>query len=111
MALFLIGQMQQRQPKNLAALKFFLILCHQIFKVLSQWKVWQKIATSKLQIFRVDWSMKHKHKVALRYGEASGFGLSALMAAGLALFAVTLVVNFTASWFVARSRSGASSEA
>lgn len=49
--------------------------------------------------------------IALRYGEASGFGLSALMAAGLALFAVTLAVNFTASWFVARSRSGASSEA
>ncbi len=49
--------------------------------------------------------------IALRYTEASGFGLSALMAAGLALFAVTLVVNFTASWFIARSRSGASSEA
>jgi phosphate transport system permease protein len=49
--------------------------------------------------------------IALRYSEASGFGLSALMAAGLALFAVTLVVNFTASWFVARSRSGAGSEA
>lgn len=49
--------------------------------------------------------------IALRYTEASGFGLSALMAAGLTLFAVTLVVNFTASWFIARSRSGASSEA
>ncbi len=49
--------------------------------------------------------------IALRYNEASGFGLSALMAAGLALFAVTLVVNFVASWFVARSRSGASSDA
>jgi phosphate transport system permease protein len=49
--------------------------------------------------------------IALRYGEASGFGLSALMAAGLALFALTLVVNFTASVFIARSRSGASSEA
>jgi phosphate transport system permease protein len=49
--------------------------------------------------------------IALRYSEASGFGLSALMAAGLALFALTIVVNFTASWFVARSRSGASSEA
>jgi phosphate transport system permease protein len=49
--------------------------------------------------------------IALRYGEASGFGLSALMAAGLSLFALTLVVNFTASAFVARSRSGASSEA
>lgn len=49
--------------------------------------------------------------IALRFGEASGFGLSALMAAGLALFAMTLAVNFTAAGFVARSRSGASSEA
>jgi phosphate transport system permease protein len=49
--------------------------------------------------------------IALRYTEASGFGLSALMAAGLALFGVTLLVNFAASWFIARSRSGASSEA
>jgi phosphate transport system permease protein len=49
--------------------------------------------------------------IALRYAEASPFGLSALFAAGLALFIVTLFVNFTASWFVARSRSGASSEA
>jgi len=49
--------------------------------------------------------------IALRYKEATGFGLSALMAAGLALFALTLVINFTASAFVARSRSGASSEA
>jgi phosphate transport system permease protein len=49
--------------------------------------------------------------IALGYKEASSFGLSALMAAGLALFAMTLVVNFIASAFVARSRSGASSEA
>jgi phosphate transport system permease protein len=49
--------------------------------------------------------------IASRYAESSEFGLSALFAAGLALFLVTLVVNFTASWFVARSRSGASSEA
>ncbi len=48
--------------------------------------------------------------IALRYGEASGFGLSALMAAGLVLFLVTLVVNFTASSIVARSRSGAESD-
>jgi phosphate transport system permease protein len=48
--------------------------------------------------------------IALRYGDASGFGLSALMAAGLALFVLTLVVNFTASAIVARSRSGAESE-
>ena len=32
--------------------------------------------------------------IALRYGEASPFGISALMAAGLALFLLTLVVNF-----------------
>jgi phosphate transport system permease protein len=49
--------------------------------------------------------------IADRYAESSGFGLSALFAAGLVLFAVTLVVNFTASWFVAQSRSGAASEA
>jgi phosphate transport system permease protein len=45
--------------------------------------------------------------IALRYGEASEFGLSALMAAGLVLFLITLVINFTASSVVARSRSGA----
>lgn len=49
--------------------------------------------------------------IATQVPEASGFGLSALMAAGLALFVLTLIVNFTASAFVARSRSGASSEA
>ncbi|MFD4028771.1 phosphate ABC transporter permease subunit PstC [Streptomyces sp. NPDC058576] len=49
--------------------------------------------------------------IALRYGEASPFGMSALMAAGLALFLMTLVVNFAASSIVARSRSGASSDA
>ncbi|TRV79503.1 phosphate ABC transporter permease subunit PstC [Streptomyces sp. 130] len=48
--------------------------------------------------------------IALRYGEASEFGMSALMAAGLALFLMTLVVNFAASSVVARSRSGAASE-
>ena len=45
--------------------------------------------------------------IALRYGESFDFGLSALMAAGLVLFLLTLVVNFTASSIVARSRSGA----
>lgn len=49
--------------------------------------------------------------IALRYGEASEFALSALMAAGLVLFLITLVINFTASSVVARSRSGAESEA
>lgn len=48
--------------------------------------------------------------IALRYGEASEFGLSALMAAGLVLFLLTLLINFTASSIVARSRSGAESD-
>ncbi|MFI1965594.1 phosphate ABC transporter permease subunit PstC [Streptomyces pathocidini] len=48
--------------------------------------------------------------IALRFGEASEFGMSALMAAGLALFLMTLVVNFAASSIVARSRSGAASD-
>jgi phosphate transport system permease protein len=43
--------------------------------------------------------------------ESSSFGTSALMAAGLALFALTLIVNFGASAIVARSRSGAESDA
>jgi phosphate transport system permease protein len=47
--------------------------------------------------------------IALKYGEATSFGMSALMAAGLTLFFVTLVVNFGASAIVARSRSGQSS--
>jgi len=49
--------------------------------------------------------------IATRYSEEQGFGLSALFAAGLVLFGVTLFINFTASWFISRSRSGASSEA
>jgi phosphate transport system permease protein len=49
--------------------------------------------------------------IALRYSEETPFGVSALMAAGLALFALTLVVNFIAAQVVSRSRSGALSEA
>lgn len=45
--------------------------------------------------------------IALKFGEASGLSLSALMAAGLALFIATLIVNFLASIIVSRSRSGA----
>jgi phosphate transport system permease protein len=48
--------------------------------------------------------------IALRYGDASQFGMSALMAAGLSLFLLTLIVNFSASIVVSRSRSGAQSE-
>jgi phosphate transport system permease protein len=49
--------------------------------------------------------------IALRYAEATPFALSALFAAGLALFALTLIVNFAAAVVVSRSRSGAVSEA
>ncbi len=48
--------------------------------------------------------------IANLVGESSSFGVSALMAAGLALFALTLIVNFSASAVVARSRSGAESD-
>ncbi len=45
--------------------------------------------------------------IALQFGESSrAYGIPALMAAGLSLFVVTLLVNFTASLIVARSRSG-----
>ncbi|MFJ9517741.1 phosphate ABC transporter permease subunit PstC [Kitasatospora sp. NPDC101801] len=47
--------------------------------------------------------------IALRYGDSTDFSVSALMAAGLALFVLTLTVNFAAAAVVARSRSGASS--
>jgi phosphate transport system permease protein len=49
--------------------------------------------------------------IANLYSESSAFGTSALMAAGLALFALTLTINFAASAVVARSRSGAESDA
>ena len=67
-------------------------------------------------IFTVNWQVLKTGTnsvsalIALRYGEASQFGLSALMAAGLVLFLLTLVINFIASSIVARSRSGAESD-
>jgi phosphate transport system permease protein len=48
--------------------------------------------------------------IALRYSESSPFEISALMAAGLALFVLTLIVNFGASLIISRSRSGAASD-
>ena len=48
--------------------------------------------------------------IALEFGEATGLGISALMAAGLALFIVTLVVNMMANVVVSRSRSGSGVE-
>ena len=44
--------------------------------------------------------------IANRVGAASPFEISALFAAGLALFLLTLVVNFAASAVIARTRSG-----
>jgi len=67
-------------------------------------------------IFTINWEVLSSGTnsvsalIALRYGEASDFALSALMAAGLVLFLLTLVINFSASSIVARSRSGAQSE-
>ncbi|HEX4101495.1 MAG: phosphate ABC transporter permease subunit PstC [Pseudonocardiaceae bacterium] len=49
--------------------------------------------------------------IALKFEAASPFGLSALFAAGLSLFLLTLVVNFGASAIIARTRSGALSDA
>ena len=49
--------------------------------------------------------------IASHYTESTPIEISALMAAGLSLFAVTLLVNFIAAQIVARSRSGAQSEA
>jgi phosphate transport system permease protein len=48
--------------------------------------------------------------IALRTFEESPLGRSGLMAAGLALFVITLLVNAAASAVVSRSRSGASTE-
>jgi phosphate transport system permease protein len=48
--------------------------------------------------------------IALRFGESNDFGISALMAAGLTLFVMTLLVNAAASAIVARSRSGSATE-
>ncbi|HEY4454589.1 MAG TPA: phosphate ABC transporter permease subunit PstC [Pseudonocardiaceae bacterium] len=45
--------------------------------------------------------------IALRYGESTPEMIAALMAAGLVLFAVTLLVNALAGIIVTRSRSGA----
>ncbi len=44
--------------------------------------------------------------IANEFSEATPFGLNALMAAGLALFVVTFIVNMGANVIVSRSRSG-----
>ena len=48
--------------------------------------------------------------IAQSFGEASPFALSALMAAGLVLFLMTLLVNVLAAFVVNRARSGALTE-
>lgn len=67
-------------------------------------------------VFFIQWHVMEKGAIsvssliALRYGDATDFPLSALFAAGLALFLMTMAVNFLASMIVARSRSGAESD-
>ncbi|MEY2754385.1 MAG: hypothetical protein RJB65_743 [Actinomycetota bacterium] len=48
--------------------------------------------------------------IALKFSESNTTGISALMAAGLVLFAITLAVNSLAALVVGRSRSGESTE-
>ncbi|MDQ1511230.1 MAG: phosphate transport system permease protein, partial [Actinomycetota bacterium] len=48
--------------------------------------------------------------IALRFSESNDFGISALMAAGLTLFVITLIVNAFAAVIVSRSRSGSATE-
>ena len=49
--------------------------------------------------------------IAGRFGEAGPAQLSALLAAGFVLFVITLIVNTLAAMIVARSRSGAGTDA
>lgn len=69
-------------------------------------------------LFEINWhvlesgSISISSLIALRYAESRpGLSVSALMAAGFALFMITLVVNLVAGVVVARSRSGSATEA
>jgi phosphate transport system permease protein len=68
-------------------------------------------------VFQINWEILRSGSnsvsalIALKFGAASLFEYSALFAAGLALFMLTLVVNFGASAVIARTRSGAMSDA
>lgn len=44
--------------------------------------------------------------IASEFGEAQGIHISALFAAGLVLFVLTLIVNVIARWFVSRGSHG-----
>jgi len=67
-------------------------------------------------VFEIKWhvltvgTMTTSALIADRFGEATAAQLSALLAAGFVLFAITLAVNTVAARFVNRSRTGASSE-
>jgi phosphate transport system permease protein len=67
-------------------------------------------------IFAINWHILQSGgntipaTIVLRFSESSGLALSVLMAAGLTLFAITLVVNMVASFVIARSRSGSGVE-
>lgn len=58
----------------------------------------------------ISWSMVQSGNqtiaahIALQYPEATGYGVSALISAGLVLFAITLVVNMGARFVVARRK-------
>jgi phosphate transport system permease protein len=66
-------------------------------------------------LYKINFHILHSGAISVSslietlYSEASPFGLAALFAAGLALFLMTLVINFTAASIIARSRSGAES--
>ncbi len=48
--------------------------------------------------------------IALKFSESNELGISALMAAGLTLFVITLLINSMASFIVSKSRSGEATE-
>ncbi|MFJ8582578.1 phosphate ABC transporter permease subunit PstC [Micromonospora sp. NPDC093277] len=66
--------------------------------------------------FDLKWSVLERGTITVstliagRFGDANGFQISALLAAGLVLFLFTLLINTLASLLVARSRSGAATE-
>jgi phosphate transport system permease protein len=67
-------------------------------------------------IYKINFHVLHSGAITVsaliesKYSEATAFSLSSLFAAGLALFLLTLGVNFGAATIVARSRSGAESD-
>ncbi|MFF5175906.1 phosphate ABC transporter permease subunit PstC [Micromonospora sp. NPDC000089] len=66
--------------------------------------------------FDLKWSVVERGTITVstliagRFGDAVGFQISALLAAGLVLFLFTLLINTLASLLVTRARSGAATE-